>query len=128
LAGSPAIDKGKSFGSTLDANLGNRPLGPRASHAIAEAKKQPLAVPATGKPPPAAATRVRTASSDASTSAFHLGVLIAGLLMIAGGIVAGFGIENPRHRIEAVASRGSAQAGECGHGADCDRGELVSAP
>ncbi len=112
-----------SFGSTLDGNLGNRPLGPRASHAITEAKKQPLAVPATGKLPPAAAARVRTASSDASTSAFHLGVLIAGLLMIAGGIVAGFGIENPRHRVEAVASRGSAQAGECGHGADADCAE-----
>jgi EmrB/QacA subfamily drug resistance transporter len=109
-----------SFGSTLDANLGNRPLGPRASHAITEAKKQPLAVPETGKLPPAAATRVRTASSDASTSAFHLGVLIAGLLMIAGGIVAGFGIENPKRKVEAIASRGSAQAGECGHGADAD--------
>jgi EmrB/QacA subfamily drug resistance transporter len=109
-----------SFGSTLDGNLGDRPIGPRASHAIAEAKKQPLAVPATGKLPPPAAARVRTASSDASASAFHLGVLIAGLLMIAGGIVAGFGIENPRRRVEAVASRGSAQAGECGHGADAD--------
>lgn len=109
-----------SFGSTLDNNLGDRPLGPRASHAITEAKKQPLAVPATGKLPPAAATRVRTASSDASTSAFHLGVLIAGLLMIAGGIVAGFGIENPKRKVEAISSRGSAQAGECGHGADAD--------
>src|SRR3954447_4103333 len=29
-----------SFGSTLDNNLGDRPLGPRASHAITEAKKQ----------------------------------------------------------------------------------------
>ncbi len=48
--------------------------------------------------------------------------------MIAGGIVAGFGIENPKRRVEAVASRGSAQAGECGHGADCDRSELGSAP
>jgi EmrB/QacA subfamily drug resistance transporter len=63
----------------------------------------------------------------ASTAAFHLGVLIAGLLMIAGGIVAGFGIENPRRRTEAIPSRGSAQAGECGHSADCDCGELVSA-
>ena len=33
---------------------------------------------------------------DASAAAFHLGMLIAGLLMIAGGIFAGFGIENPR--------------------------------
>jgi EmrB/QacA subfamily drug resistance transporter len=109
-----------SFGSTLDGNLGDRPLGPRASHAVAEAKKQPLAVPSTRRLPPPAAARVRTAAADASTSAFHLGVLIAGLLMIAGGIVAGLGIENPRRRVEAVASRGSAQAGECGHGADAD--------
>jgi EmrB/QacA subfamily drug resistance transporter len=119
-----------SFGSTLDGNLGDRPLGPRASHAISEAKKQPLAVPSTRRLPPAAAARVGSASADASTSAFHLGVLIAGLLMIAGGIVAGFGIENPRRRVEAVASRGSAQAGECGHGADadCREGERSTAP
>jgi len=109
-----------SFGSTLDGNLGARPLGPRADHAISEAKKQPLAVPSTKRLPPAAAARVSTASSDASTSAFHLGVLIAGLLMIVGGIVSGIWIENPRRRVEAVASRGSAQAGECGHGADAD--------
>ncbi len=109
-----------SFGSTLDGNLGDRPLGPRASHAISEAKKQPLAVPSTKRLPPASAARVQTASSDASTSAFHLGVLIAGMLMIAGGIVAGFGIENPKRKVEAVASRGSAQAGECGHGMDAD--------
>jgi EmrB/QacA subfamily drug resistance transporter len=57
---------------------------------------------------------------EASTSAFHLGALIAGLLMITGGIVAGLGIENPRRKIEAVPSRGSAQAGECGHGTDAD--------
>jgi MFS family permease len=57
-----------------------------------------------------------TASEPAaSTAAFHLGVVIAGLLMIAGGIVAGIGIENPRRRGEAIPSRGSAQAGECGH-------------
>ncbi len=60
---------------------------------------------------------------EASTAAFHLGILIAGLLMIAGGIFAGFGIENPKRRVEAVASRGSAAAGECGHSADCDCGE-----
>jgi EmrB/QacA subfamily drug resistance transporter len=60
------------------------------------------------------------AAPAASTAAFHLGVVIAGLLMIAGGIFAGIGIENPSHRREAVASRGSAQAGECGHSAECD--------
>ncbi len=43
--------------------------------------------------------------------------------MIAGGVVAGFGIENPRRQVEAFPSRGSAAAGECGHGADADAEE-----
>ncbi len=56
----------------------------------------------------------------ASTSAFHLGVLIAGLLMILGGVVSGVGIENPRRRVEAVPAGGAAAAGECGHSPDAD--------
>jgi len=108
------------FGSALDGNLGNRPLGPRAERVVSDAKRQPLAVPGTGKLPPAQAARIDSASTDASTSAFHLGIGIAGLLMIAGGVVSGVGIENPRHRRAALPSRGSAQAGECGHGANAD--------
>jgi EmrB/QacA subfamily drug resistance transporter len=57
---------------------------------------------------------------DASTSAFHLGVLIAGVLMILGGIASGFGIENPKRQVSSYPSRGSAAAGECGHGSDAD--------
>jgi EmrB/QacA subfamily drug resistance transporter len=57
---------------------------------------------------------------EASTSAFHLGIGIAGLLMIVGGVVSGVGIENPRRRVAAVPSRGSAQAGECGHSFEAD--------
>jgi EmrB/QacA subfamily drug resistance transporter len=70
------------------------------------------------------------AEPDASTAAFHLGVVIAGLLMIAGGIFAGLGIENPRRSVEAVPTRGSAQAGECGHGADadCTQPDVAPAP
>jgi EmrB/QacA subfamily drug resistance transporter len=59
-------------------------------------------------------------AASASTSAFHLGVAIAGFLMIAGGIVSALGIENPSRPTRAIPSRGSAQAGECGHGADAD--------
>jgi EmrB/QacA subfamily drug resistance transporter len=55
---------------------------------------------------------------DASTAAFHLGVLIAGVLMILGGIASGFGIENPRRQVSSYPSRGSAAAGECGHEAE----------
>jgi EmrB/QacA subfamily drug resistance transporter len=111
------------FGATLDSNLGPAPLSPAAREAVDEAKRQPLGTPKTGDLAAADAARVGTASAGASTSAFHLGIGIAGLLMIAGGIVSGFGIENPRRRVEAVPTRGAAIAGECGHGADADCAE-----
>ncbi|HSE68380.1 MAG TPA: MFS transporter, partial [Gemmatimonadales bacterium] len=67
-------------------------------------------------------------AAAASTSAFHLGIAIAGLLMIAGGIVSALGIENPHRTTPAIPSRGSAQAGECGHGVDADCAEPERAP
>jgi EmrB/QacA subfamily drug resistance transporter len=65
---------------------------------------------------------------DASTAAFHLGVVIAGLLMIVGGIFAGLGIENPQREVQAVPASGAAPAGECGHSADCDEPSPVAEP
>jgi EmrB/QacA subfamily drug resistance transporter len=88
------------FGAGLDANLGAAPLSPAAERTVADAKAQPLAVPGTKRLPDSEAARVRAASADASTSAFHLGVLIAGLLMILGGIASGFGIEDPRRKVD----------------------------
>jgi hypothetical protein len=110
-----------SFGSHMDSGLEHRALSPAATAAVSKAKEKPLAVPGVGGVGAQEAQQVRTAAADASTSAFHLGLLIAGLLMIAGGAVAGIGIENPRRRLEAVPTRGAAAAGECGHGhhADC---------
>jgi EmrB/QacA subfamily drug resistance transporter len=109
------------FGSALDSNLGSEPLSNPGAGIVSDAKAQPLAVPDTEDLPPAEADRVATASAEASTSAFHLGVLIAGLLMILGGIAAGLGIQNPRRQREAIPTRGTAQAGECGHSSECDR-------
>jgi len=56
------------------------------------------------------------AAPNASTDAFHLGIAITGLLMVAGGIVAAVGIENPSKQTDAVPAGGAAPAGECGHG------------
>lgn len=84
------------FGSVLDSELGERPLGPAVGRTVEKAKEKPLAVPRTRDFGEGEATRVRTAASAASTSAFHLGVLIAGLLMIVGGLASGLGIQNPR--------------------------------
>jgi EmrB/QacA subfamily drug resistance transporter len=108
------------FGTALDTQLGSAPLSARAASAVSAAKEKPLAVPETDRLTAAEAQRVETAAADASTSSFHLGIGIGGVLMILGGIVAGLGIENPRRRVEAVPTRGTAAAGECGHGADAD--------
>jgi EmrB/QacA subfamily drug resistance transporter len=109
-----------SFGAKLDDQLGAAPLSTAGTSAVEEAKEKPLAVPVAGDLPAAEADRVVQAAEDASTSSFRLGIGIAGILMILGGIVAGLGVQNPKQRREAVPTRGSAQAGECGHSSECD--------
>jgi EmrB/QacA subfamily drug resistance transporter len=97
------------FGARLDSGLGDRPLSPAAAKTVADAKAQPLAVPGTKRLPPDEAARVRTAAAEASTSAFHLGAAIAGLLMIAGGIVSGFGIQDPRRKVDPISEKRSSR-------------------
>ncbi len=116
------------FGAALDWELGPRPLSPAAQRAVSDAKRQPLGRPEDGRPRRRRGGPGGRAADGASTSAFHLGVGIAGLLMIVGGVVSGFGIENPRRRVEAVPTRGAAAAGECGHSAECDSAQLDKAP
>jgi EmrB/QacA subfamily drug resistance transporter len=91
------------FAAELDSQLGARPLSPVAAESVADAKAKPLAVPKTEDVPAPEATRIEAAATDASTSAFHLGVLIAGLLMVAGGCASAVGIVNPRRRVAEVA-------------------------
>ncbi|MFL5899249.1 MAG: MFS transporter [Solirubrobacterales bacterium] len=59
-------------------------------------------------------------AAAASTSAFHLGVVIAAVLMILGGIASGLWIENPRRQVQAIPAGAAAAAGECGHSSDSD--------
>jgi EmrB/QacA subfamily drug resistance transporter len=98
------------FGPRLDSELGPRAVGPGATSAIEEAKEQPLGVPDTEELGAAEASRIVSAASDASTSAFHLGVLLAGSLMILGGIASGIGIRNPRR--PDPAAQGAESSGE----------------
>jgi EmrB/QacA subfamily drug resistance transporter len=86
------------FGSELEAKLGQRPLTPAAATAVADAKAKPLAIPEAEDLSAPEAARIEAAATDASTSAFHLGVLIAGLLMVAGGLASAVGIVNPPRR------------------------------
>jgi predicted MFS family arabinose efflux permease len=85
------------FGARLDSELGSQPLGHAARSAVGEAKEQPLGVPDVDEVDAVEAPRIVAASTDASSSAFRLGALLAGLLMILGGLASGVGIRNPRH-------------------------------
>ena len=55
-----------------------------------EARERPLTVPDG----PVAA-RARVAVREANVAAFHRGMIVSGLLMIAGGLIAAAGIANP---------------------------------
>ena len=84
-----------------------------------------MAVPNTKSLPPAEAARLDSAAADASTSAFHLGVLIAAVLMILGGIASGFGIEDPkqRARLSLVAQRATKSNRAAGDAEDASASE-----
>ena len=105
------------FGSAVDADIAGANLSPAAKASLQEAKGNPLAPPATGDLPPPEADAVDAAATDGAESAFHLAMVVNGVLMIAGGVVAGFGIQNPRRRDQQIAPR-AAPAGECARCAD----------
>ena len=61
------------FGSALDSNLGNRPLGPRVSGPSPTQRRNHSRCRKPDRCRPGQATTVRSASVDASTSAFTSG-------------------------------------------------------
>ena len=103
------------FAATLDDELAGTTLGDEAVSAVDSAKDKPLGEPATEDVESAAeADQVAGAVTEASESGFHLGIGIAGGLMILGGLVAAIGIQNPRRR-EAREIPRAVPAGDCGH-------------
>jgi len=80
------------FGSAVQGRLDDRPRADTAVRAyVDEARERPLTVP-DGR----IDARTRDAVREANVDAFHDGMIVAGLLMIAGGLTALVGIENPR--------------------------------
>ncbi len=77
------------LGSELDRRFAAVPPGSPARAYVDEAREHALALP-EGAGPAAARAEVR----DANVEAFRTGMLVAGLLMIAGGLLAAAGIEN----------------------------------
>jgi EmrB/QacA subfamily drug resistance transporter len=102
-----------SFGSAIDEDLAGAPLSAEAAEVVDDAKGDPLRGPDTAGLSPAEARRVESAADNATEWGFHLGVGIAGGLMIIGGVIAGFGIQNPRRGEEERHAPRAAAAGEC---------------
>ncbi|HEX5820890.1 MAG TPA: MFS transporter [Solirubrobacterales bacterium] len=102
------------FTSTIDTNLAGKHLSPRAERVVSKAKDKPLGTVDTAGLSAVEATTVDDAVTDASTDSFHEGVLVGGLLMILGGVIAGIGLRNPSRQNE-YEGPGAATAGECAH-------------
>jgi EmrB/QacA subfamily drug resistance transporter len=119
------------FGGEVDDAAATASLSPQAEQVIEDAKKNPLAVPDTGGLPPGEARRVEQASANAAESGFDLAMMLSGGLMIIGGAIAGWGIQNPRRGPERQAPL-AAPAGECARcaeeGHDRDHAEHEAEP
>ena len=87
-----------SFATSLDDAIGDRPLSPPAQRAVAAAKARTFGVPAAPGVAPPERARLQSAGEDASTHAFHVGMLIAATLVAAGGLLGLAGIRDPRRR------------------------------
>jgi len=105
-----------SFQSRLDGDLGGRPLTGQARAAVAVARHRPLVINVSGVPP-AARPAVHAALVEASVHAFRIGIAIAAMLAIAGGLVALVGIVNPQRAVRCADCPGGALAGSSADGA-----------
>ena len=91
-----------SFASSLDQRLVNVPLAAAGRTAVAAAKRLPLGLPEAHSLPPDQAHAIRVAAEQASVHSFHLGLMIAAVLLAAGGLIGALGIRNPRGRVRAT--------------------------
>jgi hypothetical protein len=101
-----------SFGSTLESRLSGTALGASARAAVEQAKRLPLGRPDVHGLPPAQGRALARAAEQASLHSFHLGMMIAAVLVAVGGIVGVVGIRNPGKQVRAE---------------DCPGGPLVGA-
>jgi EmrB/QacA subfamily drug resistance transporter len=99
------------FVNTIDTKLPVSAMSPQTQRAITVMKKRTLVTNASEAAAPER-DRVHRALQDASVKAFHLGIGIAGLLAIAGGLVSLAGLEGAhRRRVRAECCPGGAIVG-----------------
>jgi hypothetical protein len=83
------------FGSAVDASLAVKSPNQQTVHFATDAKSRPLVAEVPNEPGVQKGI-VKPVLVSSSTSAFHLGMLVSALLVIAGGVISALGIENPK--------------------------------
>jgi EmrB/QacA subfamily drug resistance transporter len=81
------------FGADLDTRAAAGSADPASAAYVAAARERPLSLPDDPAP-----EEVRAAVRAANVEAFRRGMIVAGLLMLAGGLIAAVGIQNPLRR------------------------------
>jgi len=95
------------FGAQIEQRLGGRELVPADRAYVEEARQRPLTLPRRAVSP-----STRAQAQEANLDAFRTAMIVAGGLMVAGGLIALVGIENPRRdTLPAVEEARAAAAG-----------------
>jgi len=100
-----------SFGSALDERLSGVALSPAARAAVSEAKRLALGRPDVRGLTSAQAHTLTRAAEQASLHSFHLGMMVAALLVAAGGVAGVVGIRNPHRKVLAEGCPGGQLVG-----------------
>ncbi len=105
------------FSATLDDQLGGVRLSPPAEREVSSARAAALAGAEIRRGvPPGQQGKIQPAIDRASEAGFHLGMGVAGALMICGGLISAFGIKDPERDREPGPAPRAVAAGECGRG------------
>ena len=96
-----------AYAAELDPSEG---LGQRGRQALEEAEDQPLVTRAP-EVPADERDNVEAVLRDASVTALHVGVGLAGALVVAGGLISLAGVRDPRRRVPAEECPGGAVCG-----------------
>ncbi len=102
-----------SFGTEIDSRLEGGGFSGAANAAVEASKDRPLSSPELGGVPAPERPRVQQTIDDASTDTFRLGMGVSAVLVMLGGVVAGFGIANPKRSVPSE---------------DCPGGNFAGAP
>jgi EmrB/QacA subfamily drug resistance transporter len=113
------------FGTSIEKQLAGAHLGTPARAAVRQAERLTLGRPSVAGVPPRQAAVVIRAADDASLASFRVGIEIAGVLVLLGGLIGAAGIQNPRRVVFAEECPGGQLVGASRDSAGCHEAPLA---